>query len=163
MSIPAGLERRYDRGEDVGPLLRSIGGGLAGGLLALAVDRLVPTAGPGPLAWPALFAAVLGDPGQTVVGLVLGLTLASVAGVVFVYGQFRRFVPGPPAVRGAAWGLGMWLVVGAALFPRAADWLGRGGASGAPLWAAIGLVLETALGMAVYGAVVGLLNPAAED
>lgn len=162
MSIPDGLERRHDRGEDIGPLLGAVGGGLAGGVLALVVDRLVPTPGAATLVWPMLFAAALGDPAQTAAGLALGLASAGVAAVVFVYGQFRRFVPGPPVVRGIAWGLGMWLVASATLLPRAAYWLGHR-APGAPLWSAIGLVVETAAGMAVYGAVVGVLNPTADD
>lgn len=179
---PGPLAERYRPGEDLRPLLGGLVGGLLGALALLLLDRVWPTAplatfDPGPETWvslppgglwPALWAdAILGDAVPGPAGTALLLVAATLAAWVFVYGQVRRFLPGPTILRGACWGLALWLLVCPFLVPRAAPWLAGAGAAGAPavplLPAAIGIWAETLVGLLVYGIVVSLLNPARPD
>jgi len=179
------LDARYAPGEDVGPLLRAIAGGLAGGAMALVLDRAIPAPAlatldtglrlaaplPGGWLWPALLAdAALGQPRQTAAGAAIALTAATLAALVYAYGQFRRFVPGPPGARGIAWALCVGLAAVPALVPRAAGWLAVGvggiatGATGATspagwLVATASVWLKIGLGLVAYGWVLGVLNP----
>lgn len=176
--IPRDLDARYAPGEDIRPLVRSIGGGLLGGALALGVDRLIATRAlaivdpgrefivplPQGMVWPAVWAdAVLGDPLQIGAGAAIALIVATLAAFAYVYGQFRRFVPATPALRGLAWGAVLWLLAAPALLPRTAVWLGTGAApsttTSAWVIAAAAVLLKTGLGLALYGLVVGWLNP----
>jgi hypothetical protein len=154
---PPELAPRYAPGEDVAPLVRALGGGLAGGLAALAADLVLPNPAPGGLVWPALWAdAVVGDPDALGVGLAATLGVAMLAALVFAYGQFRRFVPWRAGLRGLVWGLAMGLPVGTLLLPRAVAWLPVEPVAAA---AAAGLtVVDLALGLTLYGVVVGQLN-----
>jgi hypothetical protein len=157
------LAPRYAPGEDILPLVRGSLGGLMGVALALAVDWLLPVPGLPRLVWPALWASVAGaGMGATGVGVAVLVALGVLAALAFVYGQFRRFVPGRPVVPGIAWGLLLWLLALPALAPRAVAWLASAGAPEPDLAvrAAAGLVLETVLSLAVYGAAVGVVNPA---
>jgi hypothetical protein len=173
-----GLDKRYAPGEDIRPLIRSIAAGLIGGALVFGLDRLIPLATlatfdpagelaiplPEAMLWPALWAdAVLGEPRQTAAGIAIGLIVATLAAIGFVYGQFRRFVPGPAWLRGLAWAAALGLILVPALLPRAATWLAVGMTpdAGAAGWlGASGLVLvKVGLGLALYGLVVGVLNP----
>jgi hypothetical protein len=160
---PDDLAPRYAAGEDIMPLVRAGIGGLAGAGAALALDWLVHPPGLPRLVWPALWASAAGaGPAATTVGVAIALVLAVLAALVFVYGQFRRFVPGRPAVAGMAWAALLYLFTVPALVPWAVVWLTAAGAPEADLAlrAAAGLVLETAVTLALYGAVVGVVNPA---
>ena len=156
------LSRRYSPGEDAAPLLRALAGGLIGALLALAIDWLVPSGCAGSSAWTALVASAFGGRVAASTGVAVALVATLSAAVAFAYGQFRRFVPGPPWLAGIVWSGAVWLVVGPMLLPGAAAWEGFAPAANGlpPLLPALGLVAETALGVIVYGAVVGYLNPA---
>ena len=155
-----GLMLRYSPGEDARPLLGALAGGIVGAVLALAVDRIIPSPAPGQLIWPALMTAAL-PLGGTVAGAALLVAAAVLAALVFVYGEFRRFVPGPPWAAGVAWGVVAVAVVGSALLPRAAPWLsGPEGADATHVVAAASLVvLEVTIGLLLYGICVGVLNP----
>lgn len=173
-----GLDERYAPGEDVGPLLRAVAGGLAGAAAALAVDAAWPDAGlallaPGAaapsgvplgLVWPALWSdAVLGDATATRAGLAIAVTAAVLASGIYTYGQVRRFLPRHPAAAGLAWAAVCGLLAGPALLPRTARWLAVGTASSGTaaglVAAAAAVVFELAVGLAVYGLVVGLASP----
>jgi hypothetical protein len=163
VSAAPDLAERYAPGEDVSPLLRSVGAGLAGALLALGIDWLIPTPPLGAPVWPVVVsAAAIGDPSNLVAGVVILLLLAVVAAIIFTYGQFRRFVPGPPLVVGVVWASALWLVAGPLLLPRAAGWLSMAAGPTSPL-TVIGrtalIALELTAGMAAYGVVLGALNP----
>jgi hypothetical protein len=164
MSSADPISRRYSSGEDVGPLVRALSGALLGTAAALLVDVAVPSAAPGNLVWPALMGAAAGEPLRTGLGSVLGLSVASLTALAFVYGQFRRFVPGPARLAGVTWSIGIWLVAGPLLLPLAVGWdeFAGGAGTGVPLLPALGLFVETAIGVALYGAVVGHLNPPRE-
>jgi hypothetical protein len=159
---PVDLAPRYAPGEDAGPLLRALVGGLVGASAALALDWLLPVTGLPRLVWPALWSeAVGGTFGDTGLGVAAVLTLGVLAALVYAYGQFRRFVPAVPALAGVAWGVLLWLLAAPLLLPGAAGWLASAGAPepGLALTAGVGLVAETLVGMAVYGAIVGVTNP----
>jgi hypothetical protein len=158
------LARRYSPGENVAPLLRALAGGLAGALLALALDWVVPSAAAPGLAWPSLIASAVAETPRPSMGLAIGLAAASLAALAFAYGQFRRFIPGPAWLAGIAWGMGLWLVAAPMLLPGATFWqeFAASGSTTVPLLPALGLVFETTAGIALYGAAVGFLNPAAE-
>jgi hypothetical protein len=165
MTTMGDLGPRYAPGEDVGPLVRGLGGGLLGGAAGLLLDRLVVSPGGFTWLWPALFgSAVWGDPTATAAGAAVSLTLAGALGLVFVYGQVRRFVPGRPIGAGMAWGAVIALGALAGLLPRSAAWMASPGVTPARLMgmsaAAMAEVVVTAL---VYGAIVGWLNPRRDD
>ncbi len=175
------LDARFAPGEDIRPLLRSIAGGLAGGALAIAIDGLIPLAGlatfdpigqvaiplPRGMIWPALWAdALLGDPHQTAAGIAGGLVLATLIAFGYAYGQLRRFLPGPAWLRGLGLAAALGLIAMPVLLPRAAVWLaagmaGGGGTAAAWLAGAALICAKVGLGLAVYGVVVGVLNPPA--
>lgn len=163
MTVPNDLAPRYAPGEDIRPLVRGGLGGLAGVALALGLDWAIAVPGLPRLVWPALWATVVGAGTAALpVGLAVLAALGVLAALAFVYGQFRRFVPGRPVLPGLAWGGLVWLLVMPLLVSQAVAWLA---AAGAPevdlaLSAAAGLGLETLLGAALYGAVVGVTNPA---
>jgi hypothetical protein len=154
------LMLRYSPGEDARPLLGALAGGIVGAVLALAIDRIIPSPVPGQLIWPALMTAAL-PLGGTVAGAVLLVAAAALAALVFVYGQFRRFVPGPPWAAGVVWGVVAAAVVGSTLVPRAAPWLSAqdGVDAGTTVVAASLVVLEVTIGSLLYGICVGVLNP----
>jgi hypothetical protein len=175
----AALAGRYAPGEAAGPLLRALAGGLLGALAAMALDRI----------WPEPFLALGQDPGGQVSGLPFGMLLPSLLSdlllgqperwglgllaftlalmllnFVFVYGQFRRFVPGGDPWRGLTWGLLVGLLAAGSLLPRAGSWLtagleGRG--AGLQLFGAFAVVLEFLLCAAAYGLTAGLISPGA--
>ncbi len=173
---PDALAERYAPGEAAGPLLRAILGGLVGSLVLLALDRIWPEpwlvlgagasgdarALPLGLLVPALLAdLLLGQPDRTamgVLGLVLGLTTAN---FVYVYGQFRRFVPGGDLWRGVAWAGLLALLAGGTLLPRAIPWLEEAAAGGAArlLIAAALLSLEFGLAIVAHGLTAALISP----
>lgn len=174
----AALAARYAPGEAAGPLLRALAGGLLGALAALALDRI----------WPEPFLALGQDAGGQVAGLPFGMLLPSLlsdlllgqpdrwglgllafalalmlVNFVYVYGQFRRFVPGGDHWRGLVWGLLVGLLAAGSLLPRTGAWLaagveGRG--AGLQLAAAVAVVLEFLLCLAAYGLTAGLISPA---
>ncbi len=174
----ATLEARYAPGEAAGPLLRALAGGLLGALVALAVDRIWPEPFlalgqdadgqllrlPFALLLPALLADhLLGQPERWALGLLafaLGLMLVN---FVYVYGQFRRFVPGGDHWRGLAWGSLVALLGAGTLLPRVGAWLepavqDRG--AGLQLAAAALVALEFCLVLAAYGLTAALISPA---
>lgn len=156
------LSARYAPGEDVRPLLRMVAGGLLGSLLALGLDRLVPTPVPGGMIWPILAAgASAGAPDRTGLGSAIVVLGGVLAAALYVYGQVRRFLPGPSALRGALYGLALSLLALPVLAVRAAGWLGLvASPSDSQLVLRAALVLaEMLLSLLVYGLMVGLLNP----
>lgn len=168
---------RYAPGEDVGPLLRAVLGGVAGAAAGLAVDAAWPDRGlavitpgaagsapvPFGLVWAALWSdAVLGSATQTWAGVAIVVAVAILASGVYAYGQVRRFLPGGPVAAGLAWATACGLLGGPALLPRTARWLAAGTASGGSageLVAAAAVALELAASLAAYGVVVGLASP----
>jgi hypothetical protein len=162
MIDPSELQARYAPGEPVRPLLLALAGGLLGCLLALGLDRLLPSPVPGGMVWPALAAeAVGGDPARTGLGTAVVLLGGILGAAVFVYGQVRRFLPAPAALRGLLWGVALGLLLTPSLAARLVPWLGLTTAGGgARTVAAAALVwAELWLGLLAYGLVVGLLNP----
>lgn len=174
----AALAARYAPGEAAGPLLRALAGGLLGALAALALDRI----------WPEPFLALGQDVGGQAAGLPFGMLLPSLlsdqllgqpdrwglgllafalsltlVNFVYVYGQFRRFVPGGDHWRGLTWGLLVGLLAAGSLLPRTGAWLaagveGRG--AGLQFAAAVAVALEFLLCLAAYGLTAGLISPA---
>ena len=162
MTSSPDLSARYARGEDVRPLLRMVAGGLLGSLLALGLDWVVPTPVPGGLIWPVLAAGPsAGAPDRLVIGGAIVVLVGVLAAALYVYGQVRRFLPGPSALKGTLYGLALWLLVMPALVARLVGWLGLAASpsdSRLVLRAAL-LLTEMLLGLLVYGLAVGLLNP----
>ncbi len=162
MSRPESLEPRYAPGEDVVPLLRAIFGGALGVALALAVDAVMwPPDGP---RW--LWAVLWTGEERSALGLdrtLAGATLAVgvVLGLVYAYGQLRRFLPARPLVSGLMYGLGLWLLLWPGMLVRASRVLAPPGSPdvGSLVWAAGWVVLETLALFATFGVVVGVLNP----
>jgi mono/diheme cytochrome c family protein len=113
----AGADPRFAPAPDAAPLLRALGGGLAGALAFLVVDLALRLPG-GAAARPELAAAVAAaagggaDPGR---GAPIVIVAGMVGGLCYVYGRFRRFVPGGTWAAGLAWGAFMF-VLGAPLF-----------------------------------------------
>jgi len=155
------LSPRYRPGEDVVPLVRAVAGGAAGGMAALFLDGALggPTAGE--WTWPALLAArVVGDPSATLAGGVLAVTAAVGAGLLFAYGQLRRFVPGAPWAKGAVLACVGWAVAMAVLLPATATWTADAGpAAGTAAAHAAWRMAKTLLGAVACGAIVGAANP----
>lgn len=177
---PGDLDARYAPGEAAGPLLRAILGGLLGSSVLLAFDRIWPEpflslgdVGAGPqgglpqaLLLPALLAdLVLGQPQRTAMGiLILALVLTGI-NFIYVYGQFRRFVPGGDLGRGLVWGGMAALLGGGTLLPRAIPWLGAGtgeGTTGRILLAAGLLTLEFVLAILTYGLTAAVISPVSD-
>ncbi len=147
----ADLVARWDPGEDVGPLLRSVAASLVGLGGALALDSLVSN---GP-SWARLGSALVGT-GLTG-GVVTVSALALATALVFTYGQVRRFLVLPPLAVGVTWTLGLWIAAGPLLLARA-HWLAPDPtAVMATLWAACLLVGETTAGVLWFGLVLGWL------
>lgn len=172
------LAARYAAGQDAGPLVRALLGGLAGAVAALLLDRLLPSgelavflpsAGaaeplPSGMLLPALAADLLvGDPHRLALGATAFCILMVLAGFVFGYGQFRRFVPAADALRGLAWSCLLFIALAPTLLTRALPWLAAGPASGtgaeAAFLAASWLLLESLACLAAYGLVLGWSNP----
>lgn len=170
---------REDPGEDATPVLRSIAGGVLGAGLALAIDRLWPSAQlaypdpaggealrlPYALALPAIASdLVSGAPDRIGVGIAAMIVLLTLLAFVFTYGRIRRFFPEGDVRRGLIWGALVWMTLAPSLLPRSVGWLEAGVAASAPpssvLWAAQALVTESLVCLLAYGAVVGALNPA---
>lgn len=159
MSDPAELAPRYAPGEDPAPLLRAVVGGVLAATVALGVDRLVGGPGPDGWIWPSTLAdLLLRDAGATGAGIAIGIVLAALGGLVYAYGQVRRFLPGPAWMKGAAAGAIAWLALAPALLPRASAWLSSAGAAGATAQASVA-VLETLAGALLAGIVLGVANP----
>jgi hypothetical protein len=159
------LTPRYAPGEDVEPLVRALGGGALGVLMALALDGLVVSAPDVRWALPALLAqAVGGDRTATALGTAVVVVLGLCGGLLFAYGQVRRFLPGRSWVAGAAWGAGAWLLAAGALLPSTVDWHAIGGVpEPARVLAMASLVtVETLAAGLAYGTIVGVLNPRGE-
>ncbi|HQZ70549.1 MAG TPA: hypothetical protein PK826_04340 [Anaerolineae bacterium] len=172
------LAARFAPGEAAGPLLRALAGGLLGALAALAVDRIWPEPFlalgqdadgrllrlPYELLLPSLLAdQLLGQPDRWGLGLLAFALSLMLVNFVYVYGQFRRFIPGGDLWRGLAWGLLMALLSAGTLLPRVGAWLepaflDRG--AGLQLAAAGAVVLEFFLVLAAYGLTAGLISPA---
>jgi hypothetical protein len=153
---------RYAPGEDIEPLVRGLGAALLAGVAVLVVDRAVPSVTGVPWLWPALFAdALVANPAATALGVAAVVVVSAVGALAFVYGQFRRFIPGNSVIAGVAWGVFGWLLCAGALLPRAAGWLTQDAATTparAFLVAALA-VAETFLTAVIYGGLVGWLNP----
>jgi hypothetical protein len=172
------LAARYSAGQDAGPLVRALLGGLAGAVAALILDRLLPSgelavfmpsagaaeALPSGMLLPSLAADLLvGDPHRLALGATAFCILMVLATFIFGYGQFRRFVPAVDSLRGLAWSILLWFALAPSLLARALPWLAAGPASGADAGAAFlaasWLILESLACLAAYGLVVGWSNP----
>jgi hypothetical protein len=153
---------RYSRGEDVRPLLGALVGGVLGASLSLVIDRLVPSPAPSDMMLPALVSSLLPFAGEGLsVGVLLVMVLAVLSALVFVYGQFRRFVPGPPWAAGVAWGVLMAVAAASALAPLAAPSIGGGEvvSLAAALVGGLSVLFEIVIGAVAFGFVVGVVNP----
>jgi hypothetical protein len=95
-------------------------------------------------------------------GLAAICALAILASLTFTYGQVRRFLPGAPMAAGLVWSLACWLLGAPLLLPRA-DAIGATADAPAALVAALMVVSETGAGVALYGCLLGLLNPRPEQ
>lgn len=159
MIDPSELAPRYAPGEDPAPLLRAVAGGVVAAAVALGVDRLVGGPGPDGWIWPSALAdLLLGDATSIGTGIALTVVLAAFGGLVYAYGQVRRFLPGPSWLKGAAAGAVVWLALAPVLLPRAPGWLSSAGAAEATAQASV-VVLETLAGALLAGIVLGVANP----
>jgi len=163
MSMPP--DPRYNPGEDAGPLVRGLLGGLAGAMAALALDAAIPGplvtpggSGHTALTWAVLAAEAAGaGASRPGIGAAIVIGIGGLAGLGFAYGRFRRHVPGPAWLRGAAWGVFLALIAAPALLPRGVA-LMPGDAAGSLIAAGVAIG-EIVGGLALYGAVVGWVNP----
>lgn len=150
---------RYEPGEELGPLLRGFGGGVIGGLLALTVDWIIAAAASAPWVWPTVASSAAGQSGDVRTGAILVLAGGVAAALVFVFGEFRRFVPGSGVVAGAVYGLIVWLVAAPLLLPY---WPVLARATDDPVAVLVLASLavgQSFLALVAFGVVVGWMNP----
>ena len=135
-------------------LVQSLVGGLAGTVVMSLMMRLVT---PIMLGHPMDIAALIGK--MMGGSLAMGLVVHLMNGVVIFPAVYAlvvfRMLPGPPVLRGALWGVALWLLAEAFVMPMAGAGFFSAETGGAMAAAA------ALMGHLVYGVLLGLIGGAA--
>jgi len=125
----------------------------AGFLGTIVVTCMVTFASPtligGPADLAAMLAGLLG--GSWLAGLGMHFTVGTLVLPVTYVALLDRRLPGGPAVRGAAWGLSLWLVSQTILIPAAGGGIFSSASGG------LHVVTDSLIGHLAYGLVLGIL------
>ena len=135
-------------------LVQSWAGGLAGTVVMSLMMRFVAPIMLGhPMDITALIGKMMGG------SLTMGLVVHLMNGVVIFPAVYAlvvfRMLPGPPVLRGALWGVVLWLVAEAVVMPMAGAGFFSAEIGGARA------ALAALMGHLVYGALLGLIGGAA--
>jgi hypothetical protein len=137
-------------------VIRAVLGGAAGtALLTIMTLKVAPMIVGHPMDIPAMMSAMIGGPLALgwAAHVMLGVAIFPITYAFIVY----RFLPGPPSLRGALWGVVLWVIVEAMVMPMAGNGFFSSTNGGAK---AVAVAL---MGHVVYGAMLGAIAGKAES
>jgi hypothetical protein len=136
-------------------LIKAVLGGVVGtAVLTMMTLKIAPMILGHPMDIPAMLSAMMGAPLAFGWGahIMMGVAAFPLAYAFVVF----RFLPGPPILRGALWGVALWLVVEVMVMPMAGNGLFSATNGGAKA------VVVALMGHVVYGALLGAIAGKAE-
>ena len=135
--------------------IRAVVGGLVGtAVLTMMTLRVAPMILGHPMDIPGMISKMMGGPPNLgwVVHIILGVAVFPLAYVFVAFGV----LPGPTLVRGALWGIALWIAVELIVMPMAGNGFFSSASGGAK---AVAVAL---MGHVVYGGLLGVIAGRAE-